>query len=156
MASSFDKGFSLDELQSSSTLLACSNAPLALPVDGPDKPIGKYRQIARRGICQAGFGLPLDRKCDGGEYRSTAVTITWPDDRRPSLARVVSSDLDFRISSKNLVGYFGRPFVKVPTISALMKMSNDGIVKSLTGERVEPDGYGNDGSPSWLLVLGYI
>ena len=93
MASSFDKGFSLDELQSSSTLLACSNAPLALPVDGPDKPIGKYRQIARRGICQAGFGLPLDRKCDGGEYRSTASDETMTRDEPPCMGRAEVSPL---------------------------------------------------------------
>ena len=125
-------------------------------------PVGNQKRrkilaaLAKTGSVKAKASKDIKLKSGGVLAKGTAVTITWPDDRRPSLARVVSSDLDFRISSKNLVGYFGRPFVKVPTISALMKMSNDGIVKSLTGERVEPDGYGNDGSPSWLLVLGYI
>jgi hypothetical protein len=30
------------------------------------------------------------------------------------------------------------------------------ICKTPTGKNVEPDGYGKDGSPSWLIVLGLI
>ena len=59
------------------------------------------------------------------------------------------------LNSKNLFGYFGRPFTPAPSLSALEKMG-DGLAKSVTGKTVEPDGYGPDGSPSWLLVLGYI
>jgi len=47
-------------------------------------------------------------------------------------------------------------FKKVPSIKALEKMSNDAIVTTPTGHRVEPDGYGPDGLPSWLLVMGVI
>lgn len=46
-------------------------------------------------------------------------------------------------------------FRKPPTIKTLEKYS-DCIAKSVTGKRVEPDGYGPDGSPSWLLVLNLI
>lgn len=45
---------------------------------------------------------------------------------------------------------------KPPSMRQLEKMVNDGIAKSVTGKRVEPDGHGPDGSPSWLLVLGMI
>jgi hypothetical protein len=45
---------------------------------------------------------------------------------------------------------------KPPTINTLEKWSFDGIAKSVTGKKVEPDGYSYDGSPSWLLVVGVI
>ena len=52
--------------------------------------------------------------------------------------------------------FVGHGFKKMPSMKALERMTNDGIVTTVTGERVEPDGYGSDGSPSWLLVLGVI
>jgi hypothetical protein len=47
-------------------------------------------------------------------------------------------------------------FAKPPGMRTLERYSFDGIAKSVTGARVEPDGYGPDGSPSWLLCLGLI
>lgn len=47
-------------------------------------------------------------------------------------------------------------FLKPPGQKILERQSNDCVAKSVTGKRVEPDGYGPDGSPSWLLVLGFI
>ena len=44
---------------------------------------------------------------------------------------------------------------KEPSEKLLYKMS-DGIAKSVLGKRVEPDGYDQYGSPSWLLVAGLI
>lgn len=68
-------------------------------------------------------------------------------------------DFDTRPNTKlgvaNLFDYFGRPFMKVPSMSTLSRMA-DGLSKSVTGKTVEPDGYGPDGSPSWLLILGMI
>lgn len=43
-----------------------------------------------------------------------------------------------------------------PSIRTLMKWSDDGICMTPTGHRVEPDGYGPDGVPSWLRILGMI
>lgn len=45
---------------------------------------------------------------------------------------------------------------KRPSFSALERMTDDGVSSTPTGKKVEPDGYGVDGSPSWLLVLGLI
>ena len=45
---------------------------------------------------------------------------------------------------------------KMPSMKTLEKWSFDGLSKSVTGKLVEPDGYGPDGSPSWLLVVGVI
>ena len=47
-------------------------------------------------------------------------------------------------------------FSKPPGMGTLEKYSNDGVCTTPTGHRTEPDGYGPDGSPSWLLVLGMI
>lgn len=43
-----------------------------------------------------------------------------------------------------------------PSLEELEEQSNDGVCDSVLGERVEPDGTDEFGSPSWLLVLGMI
>lgn len=53
-------------------------------------------------------------------------------------------------------GYTIKKEVKAPSLGTLEKWSMDGVAKSLMGKQVEPDGHDSDGSPSWLLVLGYI
>jgi len=45
---------------------------------------------------------------------------------------------------------------KPPSTGKLTRMVYDGIASTVTGKRVEPDGHGTDGSPSWLLVMGLI
>lgn len=50
------------------------------------------------------------------------------------------------------VGGFGKP----PSIKTMMNWTDDGVAKSVTGKKVAPDGIGPDGSPSWLMVLGYV
>jgi len=51
---------------------------------------------------------------------------------------------------------FGSKFKKAPSMKSLERMSNDGVVTTPTGFKVEPDGTAEDGSASWLLILGYI
>lgn len=43
-----------------------------------------------------------------------------------------------------------------PSLEELEQQSNDGVCDSVLGERVEPDGTDEHGSPSWLLALGMI
>lgn len=45
---------------------------------------------------------------------------------------------------------------KTPSMRSLEKWTYDSVCKSVTGKRVEPDGWGDDGSPSWLLALEMI
>lgn len=45
---------------------------------------------------------------------------------------------------------------KAPSMTTLEKWSYDSVCKTPTGKRVEHDGHGPDGSPSWLLALGFI
>jgi hypothetical protein len=44
----------------------------------------------------------------------------------------------------------------MPSMKSLEHWVSEGFAKTVTGKKVEPDGYGPDGSPSWLLVLGMI
>ncbi len=59
------------------------------------------------------------------------------------------------IKLQNCHNYF-KGFHKMPSVRTLQKQSNDAVVTTPTGHRVEPDGCGPDGIPSWLLVLGVI
>jgi hypothetical protein len=46
---------------------------------------------------------------------------------------------------------------KPPSASSLARSeSQKGMVSTPTGKKVDPDGHGADGSPSWMLVLGLI
>ena len=56
-----------------------------------------------------------------------------------------------RLASKFLAG-----FRKCPTLRTLERWSNDGIARSVLNQKVEPDGWDQFGSPSWLLVYGII
>lgn len=46
--------------------------------------------------------------------------------------------------------------IKMPSIATLERYCNDGIAKSVFGERVECDGWDASGSPSWTLVAGLL
>lgn len=43
-----------------------------------------------------------------------------------------------------------------PSMEEMEEWSRDGVARSVLGEDVEPDGYDEHGSPSWLLAYGYI
>lgn len=45
---------------------------------------------------------------------------------------------------------------KTPSMEELEEWTNDGVCESIAGERVEPDGWDEHGSPSWLLAMGLI
>jgi hypothetical protein len=61
------------------------------------------------------------------------------------------SNLHATVKSTN-----GVKFSKMPSMNRLEKMNDDGICTTVTGCRVEPDGFGPDNSPSWLMVMGVI
>lgn len=84
----------------------------------------------------------------------TELTVNWSA-RRPNALTFQwkGTNRAIRIFSigKKLTG-----FINQPSFATLEKWNNDGIVKSLTGKKVEPDGFGPDGFPSWMIVLGII
>ena len=47
-------------------------------------------------------------------------------------------------------------FTKMPSVRTLKRWDDEGYCKTITGQKTEPDGFGDDGSPSWLLVMGMI
>jgi hypothetical protein len=49
-----------------------------------------------------------------------------------------------------------RSVIKQPSARSLERWSEDGVCESVFGARVEPDGYGPHGEPSWLLAIGVI
>jgi hypothetical protein len=55
------------------------------------------------------------------------------------------------LASKKYTG-----FAKPPGMKTLERYNYDGVAKTPTGHRVEPDGFGPDGSASWLLIMGLI
>jgi hypothetical protein len=78
-----------------------------------------------------------------------------PKSLQPYFVYVTYGDYVYKTNiERNHHKYTG--FTKQPTDKTLQKRSFDGISKSITGKKVEPDGYGPDGAPSWELVLGYI
>lgn len=46
--------------------------------------------------------------------------------------------------------------IEIPDVEALEEWAHDTVCETPTGDTVEPDGYGPDGAPSWLLILGLI
>jgi hypothetical protein len=59
-----------------------------------------------------------------------------------------------KLRCSSLPRYFTK--FKVPSLKTMEKWSDDGVAKSMLGQRVEPDGYDDAGSPSWMLAMGII
>lgn len=45
---------------------------------------------------------------------------------------------------------------RAPDLEELQEAVDDGVCPSICGDSVEPDGYGSEGDPSWMLALGLI
>lgn len=90
-------------------------------------------------------GTKLEIRFD--EELHSRVSFTYAGMNR----RLMVSNLHASVKALN-----GVKFRKMPSIGQLEKMSNDGVCTTVTGHRVEPDGFGPDGSASWLLVAGVI
>jgi len=114
--------------------------------------------------------LKKDLKFKSGDIipRGTPVEVEFLGERDPRGYSVAllkanwrgSNGRDYqrepvRISIAKLHKYvsgFGKP----PGMAKLERMASDGVATTPTGKRVEPDGYGPDGSPSWLMALGFV
>lgn len=68
---------------------------------------------------------------------------------------VIYNDEVKSIKVKNAYWYL-KGFMKSPTLHTLEKYVNDGIAKTILGNKTEPDGTDQYGAPSWLLALGMI
>jgi hypothetical protein len=100
--------------------------------------------------------------------RGTRATFRFMNEREPNATKLLNLILDYTGPSGR--DYSREPMklgiskaweivpgiAKPPGMSALQRMSDNAIATTPTGARTEPDGWGADGSPSWLLVLGLI
>lgn len=86
----------------------------------------------------------------------TEVSVKF-DPNKPSIALITAEGAarEYRVRASVLHKYLAG-FTKPPSESTLQKWSEDGVAKSITGHRVEMDGIGPDGAPSWALVAGII
>ncbi len=104
--------------------------PLLRPVklkDGRQFPQGERFAVA--------FEKPID-----GELRSNAT---------------------FMVATREMTGETFKTrhflnFFRAPSVATMEKWMDSGIARTVTGDKTEPDGYGPDGAPSWLLALGMI
>ena len=80
----------------------------------------------------------------------TVATVEFKTENERDFMQITLADGETYRSIKYSV------FFKLPSLASLQKWSMDSVCKSVTGKRVEPDGHGDDNSPSWLLALGMI
>lgn len=79
------------------------------------------------------------------------VTCEFRDTRVKVSSDKYNIAIPYQVASRYLT-----KFKPEPSMRALERMTDDSIVTTPLGNRVEPDGYGPYGDPSWLLVLGLI
>jgi len=80
----------------------------------------------------------------------TFISVTV-DESREIDAMEITLPSGEKFKSTHFTKYF-----KVPSLKTLEKWTFDSVCKSVSGKRCEPDGHGDDKSPSWLLALHMI
>jgi hypothetical protein len=90
--------------------------------------------------------------------QGTLVSLTFECDdnghKRVDIIRAVSESGEaVNVPIRHWEMAFG---IKRPSLKTLTKYTEEGISRSVFGKRVEPDGFDDEGSPSWLLAEGLI
>ncbi len=102
---------------------------------------------------KAKLTYPLKFKDGSDWFIGTEVIISVAEDH-PMVAVLESNEQVRRIRSANLWRYFDE-FIQV-TDDLIEEGISDSVCESLTGERVEPDGWDSEGFPSVLLACGLM
>ena len=93
---------------------------------------------------------------DGTVYAKGSRAEVFFSERNPSMSEVEIEGRKIKLRTVSLHKYL-RGFPKPPSMRALEKMDSEASGPTVTGVRnVEMDGYGPDGSPSWMLAMGLI
>ncbi len=103
--------------------------------------------VINAGVRATGKFVKVIGGVTGTEY--DAIEVTIPEGTEVSAGNVLDANLTFKTRKFST-------FFKPPVVRTMEKWSNDGVAKSVTGKRCEPDGHSDDNAPSWLLVLGMI
>lgn len=120
---------------------------LGLPLDGELLERAGRARTLTRDISSAKKGISM--------AKGTSVTLSWPTST-PWVTKITDgSGNTLSVRTANL-HKFVSGISKPPSPGTLEKWERDGYAKTVTGERVEPDGTGSDGAPSWLLAGGMI
>jgi hypothetical protein len=86
---------------------------------------------------------------------NTEVSIRFLGQENPRLVEITPIEgVPFKLKITSLNRYFKG--YKIPSMATIEKWNKNGICKTVTGKKTEPDGYGSDDSPSWLLAMGLI
>ena len=87
---------------------------------------------------------------------NTDFSLTFRPDSSVCVLRATINDepKELKLRTSSLPRYFSR--FKMPGLKTLERWSFDGVAKSMMGKPIEPDGYDEFGSPSWLLVAGVM
>jgi hypothetical protein len=108
----------------------------------------RYFSVQRRALisCRAD-GVRLYRSLHSGGWKVLSR-------KKPavSLADWSKSKLDYVAT----LPVWARECKSLPSEASLREWSMDSVCETLSGDTVEPDGYGSDGAPSWLIALGMI
>lgn len=120
--------------------------------------VAKTILSAKEGEIRTTLAVDWKSKKTGQEFKKgTPVTLRMMGKDGGLFTRVDFTD-DFNnrlFSTMHLYKYF-RGLRKPPSDRQMEKWMDDGYALTVTGKRTEPDGYGYDGSPSWLLIMGFI
>ena len=63
---------------------------------------------------------------------------------------------EVRIARIELASTWLKGFKKAPSMGTLSKQTDNGVVSTCLGTKVEPDGWDYHGAPAWTMVLGII
>ena len=88
-------------------------------------------------------------------FKGEKVNIKFNGDYTLQVSGTGQHDTTFKTSARKGHRTF-TGFCQEPSLLTLTKWEGEGIARTVTGDRCELDGYGEENSPSWFLVLGYI
>jgi len=84
----------------------------------------------------------------------TEVTVSFPKEQCGRIVRFTTAEgISLSTRTNNIKQCID---ITVPSEKTLYKWQEDGIGKSVSGLKVELDGWDYNGFPSWFLALGYI
>lgn len=99
-------------------------------------------------------GMQLKQPVNGHDSLAAGmeVSVTW-NGIKPSIVAPLIRPEPFHTSNSNIAKLFNK---RIPNEKTLQKWNNEGVCKSVLGNKVEPDGHDQYGAPSWLLTFGLI